>query len=1131
MPSTHEKKCKGGAQRPHALDTKHRHTPTPPHASLLSLAMLAAFVSWSAPARAADECGAAAGVPPTVNCTNAGLNPYFSGITYSTATGLTIDVTNIDVVRNNGGVVPNRDGLRLTGSGAGLLQLSFHNGASISTDGDQSDGISVTSTGQSALLIEAQGEIAIATPAVVAGAVPTAAVSGVQTSAADSGFISIQHASTSQITGTGAGAGAVGLYGLTDGLGQIQIDSAGRIVLTGLASAGVRGVINNTNSTNSIGVTQSLGGVIEVNGNGGTGVHVLNNGSGDAVALVLGTVRMTGDGSYAAHMEINGLGPSALASGGIVTTTGSNSHALVLDISSGTNTRFHSLQLIGDGSVDTAGGTSDGLRVLAAGPAQVLVILQDNARVGTTGHASHDVDAFAVNAGGAVAVATGAATSIAVQGSESIGIQADAYGQAVADASGRISATGEHGIGIYTSSRTGNANVDVRAGASVMGGWQNDPDIQGSDLQLLSAGVVLSGATSTLNNFGTIGSAGDRAVLDDSSLPFAVPNGNLTLTNGGTITGFLQLAGAGTNTFTNNAAGVFEVRHFADTDGDGIGDTKRVARSDFGRGATSVLNNAGTVRLATVTGNAFEDSTGYYVPTTGIANTPLDPSFYRLARADVVQGQLTNLGTFRNSGTLDLRGPAVGNSLVITSNAAAGGAPGTGTFIADGGDLYMNAVLNDGVNSQADMLIVDRTQLGKEGPTRIHVGLDASSLGAQTPGNGIELVEVRDKTASAAGVFVLSGPVSSGAFDYQLFHNGVGADAADGNWYLRNFLALPGGSALPTYRVETPVYMAVPALTSRLGLAMIGNYHDRQGDDRVLTTEGMPSAAQRPAWGRLFGQSGETGSRAGTALRQTNSFQKYGPAYDYDLSGLQVGMDLNRIGLANGAVDTTGAYLGLGSIKGKVDAVLGGAAGSSKLESYSLGGYWSRKVGNGAYIDAVVQATYYTGQASSNRGQRIGTRGWGQAASLEGGLSHALGAGWAIEPQAQLTVQHLSLDDSQDQFARVDFNSNTAWVARLGARLTKSSVSDAGQPRLSWARFNVFHNLGSKATTTFSDLSGQNPVSLNTALGGVWGQLQVGHSAQLAANASAFVSLDYSFSLDSAKGHALGGRVGFKLVW
>ncbi|MGO4842048.1 hypothetical protein AB4144_58275, partial [Rhizobiaceae sp. 2RAB30] len=99
-----------------------------------------------------------------------------------------------------------------------------------------------------------------------------------------------------------------------------------------------------------------------------------------------------------------------------------------------------------------------------------------------------------------------------------------------------------------------------------MGGWQQDVTGIGPspDFGLPAAGIVLGSTdgTATLTNDGSIGALSDRAVFGD---PLII--------NNGVMTGFVTLTGV--NQFSNN--GSFEVRHFADTDGDGIRDVSRVS--------------------------------------------------------------------------------------------------------------------------------------------------------------------------------------------------------------------------------------------------------------------------------------------------------------------------------------------------------------------------------------------------------------------------------------------------------------------------------------------------------------------------------------------------------------------------
>ena len=71
----------------------------------------------------------------------------------------------------------------------------------------------------------------------------------------------------------------------------------------------------------------------------------------------------------------------------------------------------------------------------------------------------------------------------------------------------------------------------------------------------------------------------DRAVAGD---PIVI--------NNGTITGFVQFTG-GNNSILNDVNGTFNLRHFADTNGDGVRDTVRVAVADLGIGTNNSFTN------------------------------------------------------------------------------------------------------------------------------------------------------------------------------------------------------------------------------------------------------------------------------------------------------------------------------------------------------------------------------------------------------------------------------------------------------------------------------------------------------------------------------------------------------------
>lgn len=991
---------------------------------------------------------------------------------------------------------------------------------------------------------------------------------------------------TADVSTTGA-EGSSGL--IIRSAGVVEVDTtAGTVSTEGLQSSGIA-------------VVASYGG-----GNDGPAFR--------SAEIKTGNITTAGAESAGIHVYGKQSAITLDTTGGAIETRGASSAGLLVGNSAGNTS-------ITAGSISTSGDAALGIAVTSQDEGDTGTYRTDivaTAPITASGANSGGIVVRDVGSGGPVTVT--AQADVTARGQNSVGIAAGSF-------NGPVTVTVESGVTVM-GGWSQNPD-DLSSGASTSGA-SSMTRIGGG---LPAAGVVLfSGATdqssaARLINNGNIGAMNDRAVamgfpcaerarngggggglllleLPPASslqkLASAVMNAimpsahaatppdsrgcgdgdpanslpatqSVTIDNYGTMTGYVTLWDGAAHTFNNFSSNSFVIRNFADTDGDGVRDTKAVSVSDFG-GPNSTFNNPGLVRFAPVANAANTDATGYYVPTNGVDSRALESSFYDLNREGVVQGQFVNLQTFNHSGTIDLRGPAIGNTLVITSNATVGGAPGTGTFIANGGQLLVNTVLNEGIapggasGSYSDMLIVDRTELGSAATT-IGISYDASVAGALTTGNGIEIVEVRDKANSATGVFVQGNRVAGSAYEYRLYHNGVGADANDGNWYLRSTRSAeavnPGPDPaaaveLPDYRVEVPTDMVVPALASRLGLAMLGTYDDRMGafyldpaaqpappqeiwcKDASRNFRCTPTARQSAyyagavadpyrwrMWGRVFGEFGSYKAGGASEFGQLRNFQTHGPSYDLRLGGLQLGVDLYRDPL-----NTAGLYAGYGRALADVDAVFGGPAGKVSMDGYSLGAYWTHRRPGGWYFDAVAQGTYYGSiDARSVLGERLKTDGWGFVASLETGYPIALGASWTLTPQLQAIYQHLAIDGGADSFGRVSYEDSNAVFGRVGVKLNKDWTMADGRMVSTWARVNYWHGFGADAKTTFTNLAGLNPVTLGTSLGSDWVQFGLGASGQLTRNVAVFASADYNLTVAHGTGHSVGGRVGLQVRW
>jgi outer membrane autotransporter protein len=980
---------------------------------------------------------------------------------------------------------------------------------------------------------------------------------------------------------------------------------------TGASTTNITGTINvtsliaNTHDNDGIETTTHNGGAATLNMpdasgtvsvRGGNGILIESIAAGGATTGTIGSgMTISLDNTVAGNLSLprpnsgilgitQALGAINLDTGATINTVGNNAAGIRGQAVRG------QIGVTNSGSISTTGNNSPGIILTTTfgpqGPGGAISATNSGA-IGTSGVTSTGI--LMTSTDGNLTIGNGG--PITTSGQEAHGIRATTAnaGASTVDTSAAIATSGQLSVGTYALGST--TDITVGVGGNISGGWQPDLTSIGAT-GLPSAGIAIGSNASgaTLVNNGSVGALSDRAIAELDRYAIGVA-GPLTVTNNGNVTGFVQL-GAGDSIFSNLTPTSLDLRHFADTTGNGLRDTKRVAISDFGAGTDQFFNEAnGVVRLAPVAGATTTDPSGYYLPTTGIDSRPLEASFYDFNREGLLQGQFANLETFSNAGIIDLRGSGTGNTLVITSGpGVVDGAlqPGTGTYVANGGQLLLTTQLNDGIplggqtNSYSDMLVADQTQLGTA-PTGIGITIDQASAGALTPGNGIEVVEVRNKTASAEGVFTLSGRAASGAFEYQLFRNGVGGDANDGNWYLRSVFVPPrpppgppdpppGPSdppspspppgpppppPVPNYRVEDPLDMVLPALANRLGLGMLGSYHDRVGYDyaefvapveeirckepsKSLNCEPIEqamipaeaSSRRMAAWGRIFGETGEVDHGKDTLQAALDSFLSHGPSYDFHVWGIQAGMDILRRQGEDGSRDIAGLSLGYARASADVNGVYGGSAGTADINAYSLGGYWTHFGARGWYVDAVLQGTRYDqADTTSILGESFDTAGGGIAASLEAGYPFQLGQGWTLEPQVQLVYQHVTLDDDSDSFGQISFADTDALYGRLGGRLTRSWMTSNKRRMTGWISADVWSSFGAQADVTFAALSGANPITFGVDLGDTWGSFGLGLSGEVAEDVRLFASGGYNIGFGEGDSQSWSGRVGIKVVW
>ncbi|MBK5354261.1 autotransporter outer membrane beta-barrel domain-containing protein [Pseudomonas sp. TH41] len=500
--------------------------------------------------------------------------------------------------------------------------------------------------------------------------------------------------------------------------------------------------------------------------------------------------------------------------------------------------------------------------------------------------------------------------------------------------------------------------------------------------------------------------------------------------------------------------------------------------------------------------------------------------------------------TLTNAGVIDLSSGNTRTNDTLTVQ---------GNYAGNGGRLLLQSVVGDD-SAASDKLVVNNGTL--TGNTLITV-TNLGGVGALTQQNGIQLVQAQGTATSSNGAFALNGgTLSAGAFDYRLFKGGVIA-GTENSWYLRSAViapavttqpnpdpslppitvavvatpvaadapagspplpplpaAVPGAAPIPLYRPEVPTWSVLPPAAAVLTLTALGTFHDRQGDQRLLSETGAFGAG----WGRAYGKNLDQ-TWAGTVTPRLNG----------SLNGFQVGNDLYGSTTSTGQTQRTGFFVGHTRLQGDVDGFNQGfegqRAGEVELQGDSVGLYWTLIDPKGWYVDTVVMGTRLDGNSHSERGLKLDTRGHALTVSAETGYPYTVAANWVVEPQAQIIHQKVALDSEDDGISRVSFDSDGAWTGRLGARL-KGRYEVSGRPLEPFLRANLWHTFSGSDTVTFDGAD-----QIETEQKASSADLGIGVVLSLASTVSVYASTDYSHNIDSNQLRGTFANVGVRVSW
>ncbi|GAB7522406.1 hypothetical protein PBS_13900 [Paraburkholderia sp. 2C] len=909
--------------------------------------------------------------------------------------------------------------------------------------------------------------------------------------------------------------------------------NSGAITTTGVQSEGI------FNSAAAVSMTNTAGGSIETRGDASTAMNDFKS-PGGGMLVNDGTIVTSGARSNGmAAVTLN----DTVINNGTITATGANAAGLFAtgDLTgnappgSGTDT------LMNNSTINVSGTGGIGILALNADP----VAVTNHGAIHSTGQQGAGVFSnaplrFANTRGASIVVpqsngivANGGGTFENAGTIAAGGAGLFAGGAASVSNSGTISSTGFIAV-----QGAGSADVSISNAGTLSGPVAAVQTDAGNDTFNMSAGetrgvVNLGGGSNAITLTG--GAVGN-------GLTTAAGPTDMLRWQGGTIAGAVTLAGT-TNTATLAGLTVANLSKLTSlSSGTGTGTltldgTQASGASRFTNWTAINLTNGSQLTLDTnglTLGNAGVGGGTLSIDATSrlFAGKPGDPSIVpalERQRASVV-----------NAGTIDLTNGGSSTSDLLVVN---------GDYVGRNGRLLLQTVLgNDG--SPSDRLVV---ALGAaSGSTTLGV-TNVGGTGGATLTNGILVVEATQGGTSAANAFMLPKPLVAGAYTYYLFRGGVTAGTAD-NWYLRSSVpaaptstlpspSAPAGSSMPAvtpqlapqpapqtpplpppppagappttlYRMEVPVYAEVPELARELTVEQVGTFHQRQGEQALLSGNGvLPSS-----WGRAWGQHTDlaTGGAASSSFSGTTG-------------GMQLGQDVYANSTANGHRNHYGFILGFARAEGDVNGFALGfpdyAAGHLALNAWSIGGYWTHVGPGGWYTDTVVMGSTLTIDARSNEGIGASSHGHAAAASVEGGLPIALPVGIVVEPQMQLIWQRVLANDLNDGVSTVSFNTQSGWIGRLGVRVA-TRVGTADQFWMPYMRVNLWRYFGGTDTTTYDGTTGVPSSVAATAA-----EFALGIAARFAGRASLYASIGYTTNINGVRHDIVAGTAGVRWTW
>ena len=225
----------------------------------------------------------------------------------------------------------------------------------------------------------------------------------------------------------------------------------------------------------------------------------------------------------------------------------------------------------------------------------------------------------------------------------------------------------------------------------------------------------------------------------------------------------------------------------------------------------------------------------------------------------------------------------------------------------------------------------------------------------------------------------------------------------------------------------------------------------------------------------------------------------YDSSFSQDYTGFQGGIDKVQ--------DYKGGKLYTGIAVNRIDSNAGYTAGSGDLSSTGVGLYGSWLGSKGHYLDVIARGSKLTNDFKlvdlSGNAAKADYDTWAYGISAEYGYRQDLNAGWFVEPQAELSLGHISrVDYTTSNGVSIRQDGVNSAIVRLGF-LGGKEFSIGGRPSNAYVKASLLHDFGGNGGST--GYYGIKSLAMQTGdLTGSWYEIGLGANLGIAKNSNLY---------------------------